>query len=79
MSQPGRPDQTFFDLLDAFSQPGCAVCGLLAAQADRLVQSVLYERWQDQPTHDAIRARRGSCPWPSTASTPATSPRAARW
>lgn len=61
MSQPGRPDQTLFDLLEAFPQPGCVVCGLLAAIGDRLVQSVLYERWSDQPTHDAIRARRGLC------------------
>ncbi len=61
MSQPGRPNQTYFDLLEAFPQPGCVVCGLLVPIGDRLVQSVLYERWSDQPTHDAIRARRGLC------------------
>lgn len=55
------PPQRYFDLVESFAEPGCAMCTLLLGQADRLLQSILYERWRDQPTHDAIRARHGLC------------------
>jgi hypothetical protein len=50
-----------FDLIEAFTQPGCAMCTLLLHLADRTVQLILYERSDDAPTHAALRARRGLC------------------
>ncbi|HOA24315.1 MAG TPA: DUF6062 family protein [Aggregatilineales bacterium] len=61
MKRRSAPSQRYFDLVEALAGPGCPMCAILLQQADKLLQSILYERWKDQPTHDAIRARQGLC------------------
>ena len=51
----------YHDLLAAFSEPGCAVCRLLAVSADKLVDSILYEGVNDPPTREKLNAARGYC------------------
>jgi hypothetical protein len=52
---------TYFDLIDLFPQPGCAVCNLLRRNADRSLDALLYEYVSDPDTHRAFRQRRGLC------------------
>jgi hypothetical protein len=52
---------SYFDLVETFPLPGCAICNLLVQLADRSLRNLLYERVIDEPTHQAIRARRGLC------------------
>ena len=51
----------YHDLLEAFSEPGCALCRLLAVSADKLVDSILYEGVNDPPTREKLNAARGYC------------------
>jgi hypothetical protein len=51
----------YHDLLEAFAEPGCAVCRLLAVSADKLVDSILYEGVNDVPTREQLNAARGYC------------------
>lgn len=52
---------SYFDLVETFPLPGCAMCNLLIALADRTLQNLLYERVIDDLTHRMLRARRGLC------------------
>jgi len=52
---------SYYDLLEAFANPGCAVCNLLLRNADRFLDGFLYERALDPGAHRAFRARRGLC------------------
>lgn len=52
----------YHDLLEAFAEPGCALCRLLAVSADKLVDSILYEGVNDPPTREKLNAARGYCP-----------------
>lgn len=52
---------TYFDLIETFSQPGCAVCSLLLRNVDRSLDALLYEYVNDPDTHRAFRTRRGLC------------------
>jgi len=52
---------TYFDLIDFFPQPGCAVCNLLRRNVDRSLDALLYEYVSDPDTHRAFRQRRGLC------------------
>ncbi len=52
---------TYFDLIDAFPEPGCAVCRLLQRNAARSLDSLLYEYVTDPDTQQAFRKRRGLC------------------
>jgi hypothetical protein len=51
----------FYDLLDQLAEPGCAVCTLVRRDADKLMDTLLYEQVVDPPTHDHLRASRGFC------------------
>lgn len=51
----------YFDLLEAFPQPGCAVCRLLERDVARYLDTLLYELTVDPPTQTAFRASRGLC------------------
>jgi hypothetical protein len=51
----------YFDLIEMFTEPGCAVCNLLHRDVDRLLDSLLYERVNDPDSHRAFRASRGLC------------------
>lgn len=52
---------SYYDLVEAFSQPGCAICALLLRDADRYLDGLLYEFALDPQVQDAFRARRGLC------------------
>jgi hypothetical protein len=51
----------YFDLLESFPQPGCAVCRLLERDVARYLDTLLYELTVDPPTQTAFRASRGLC------------------
>jgi hypothetical protein len=51
----------YYALIEAFGQPGCAICTLLLRSADRFLDSLLYEQVNESQTQRAIRARRGLC------------------
>ncbi len=52
---------TYFDLVDALSQPGCAICQLLRRDSERSLDALLYEYVNDPEVRAAFRARRGLC------------------
>ena len=51
----------YFDLLETFPEPGCAICRLLLRDAERLLDSLLYERVNEPNSHRLFRAARGLC------------------
>lgn len=51
----------YFDLLEAFPEPGCAVCRLLHRDVDRYLDTLLYEHTVDPITQNRFRASRGLC------------------
>ncbi len=51
----------YFDLIEIFTEPGCAVCNLVLRDVDRFLDLLLYERVNDPDSHRAFRASRGLC------------------
>lgn len=51
----------YFNLIEAFQKPGCAVCGLLLHDADQLLDSLLYENSTDPQVQNRFRDSRGLC------------------
>ena len=51
----------YYGLVEAFGQPGCAICNLLLQSADRFLDSLLYEQVNESQTQRAVRGRRGLC------------------
>ncbi len=51
----------YFDLVETFAKPGCAVCRLVLRDVDRFLTSVMYERVNKSDTHRAFRNARGLC------------------
>ena len=51
----------FYDLLDQLAEPGCAICALARRDADKLMDTILYEQVVDPPTQEHFRASRGLC------------------
>lgn len=51
----------YFDLLEAFAEPGCAICRLLERDVERFLDTLLYEHVVDPPTQIDFRASRGLC------------------
>ncbi len=52
---------SYYELVEMFKKPGCAVCNLLLRDADRFLDNLLYELALDTDIHRAFRARRGLC------------------
>jgi Family of unknown function (DUF6062) len=52
---------SYFDLVETFAEPGCALCNLLLRDADRFLDSLLYEHVTDPDIHRKFRASRGLC------------------
>jgi len=52
---------SFYDLRDAFFEPGCAACRLRDDAADRFVSSLLWESVNDPAKRDEIRRAHGFC------------------
>lgn len=51
----------YFDLLETFPQPGCAVCRLTQRDAERFLDTLLYEFTTDPIAQNSFRASRGLC------------------
>lgn len=51
----------YHDLRQAFAQPGCPVCRLVADSADRYLDAVLWEMVLDRQTRADINEARGYC------------------
>jgi hypothetical protein len=51
----------YYDLVETFTTPGCAVCHLVLRDVDRHLDSLLYEYVNDPDTHRAFRNARGLC------------------
>ena len=51
----------YFDLCEAFAQPGCAICRLLDRDVSRFLDTLLYEHPTDPITQQDLRASRGLC------------------
>jgi len=52
---------SYFDLIEVFEKPGCAVCNLLLRDADRYISSLLYEYSMDLQVQRTFREARGLC------------------
>ncbi len=52
---------TFYDLLEALAQPGCAICTLVARTRWRYLDSLAYENVNDPGVRARIRAALGFC------------------
>ncbi len=51
----------YFDLLDAFGEPGCAVCRLATRSAARFLDVLSYENVNDYEVREWLRQARGFC------------------
>lgn len=51
----------YYDLVETFPKPGCAICNLLLRDVDQYLDSLLYEYVNDPATHRAFRGARGLC------------------
>jgi hypothetical protein len=59
----GRLDAVphYRDICNAFKQPGCPLCRLLANEADRYLDAVLWELVNDPPSRSELNQARGYC------------------
>ncbi len=51
----------YYDLVEAFAQPGCAICRLLERDVSRFLETLLYEHPVDPISQNNFRASRGLC------------------
>ena len=51
----------YFDLIETFATPGCAVCNLVLRDVDQFLDLLLYEYVNERDTHRTFRASRGLC------------------
>jgi Family of unknown function (DUF6062) len=51
----------YFDLIETFPQPGCAICRLLERDVRHYLDIILYEHSVDPRTQTDFRASRGLC------------------
>jgi hypothetical protein len=54
-------DRDYADLIETLGKPGCAICQLLLRDAQRFIDTILYEYVMDHEIHNAFRAGRGLC------------------
>jgi Family of unknown function (DUF6062) len=54
-------DAIYFELLEALTAGGCALCRLTYKAADSYINALLYEGVVDVPIRDALRSARGLC------------------
>jgi len=54
---------TYFQLLDAFQQPGCPVCTLLEQGALKALDGLMYEQVNDPFTRERLVESHGFCNW----------------
>ncbi len=51
----------FYDLVETFPQPGCALCRMIEHDVERFLDSQMYEYVNTPDTHFAMRDSRGLC------------------
>jgi hypothetical protein len=52
---------SYYDLLESFQKPGCAICNLLTQDVERFLDSLLYEYVTEPDIQQAFRSGRGFC------------------
>lgn len=52
---------SYFNLIEAFGEPGCAACRLLLQDDAKYIDTMLYEYVNKHVTNDAFREGRGLC------------------
>jgi hypothetical protein len=52
---------SYYDLIEKFRQPGCAICRQLELDLERYLSSLLYEFTMEHETHNGFREGRGLC------------------
>ncbi len=60
---PSSKHIAYFQLLDAFKQPGCPVCTRLEHGAIRSLDALMYEQVNDPFTRERLVASHGFCNW----------------
>ncbi len=60
---PSSKFLTYFQLLDAFKEPGCPVCTRLEHGALRALDGLMYEQVNDPGTRDRLVESHGFCNW----------------
>jgi hypothetical protein len=61
MSSPAIKSAGYYDLRQALTEPGCALCRLLAKVADNYVDGVLWELVNDADIRRELNQARGYC------------------
>lgn len=61
MSKRYRTPFDYFELIETFPRPGCAMCNLLLRDAEQFVDTLLYEYANTPATRAAFRGARGVC------------------
>jgi hypothetical protein len=57
---PGK-SRTYFELVEAFRQPDCAVCRMVNAALTQHIDMFIYENINNEARREEIRAARGFC------------------
>jgi len=60
--RPPERHTTFFNLVDAMAEMGCALCRLVARAEHDALEALLYENVNDPGTREAMSASLGFCP-----------------
>jgi len=63
VANPSSKFITYFQLLDAFREPGCPVCTRLERGALRALDGLMYEQVNDPFTRDRLVESHGFCNW----------------
>ncbi len=56
-----RTPLRYFELIEAFPQPGCALCRLLLSGVEQFIDSLLYEYANSNEMHAVFNQSRGVC------------------
>jgi hypothetical protein len=51
----------YFDLIETFTQSGCAICNLLQHDVQKLIDNIIWEHTNDPFILDKMRSSRGLC------------------
>ena len=63
VANPSSKFITYFQLLDAFKEPGCPVCTRLEQGALKALDGLMYEQVNDPFTRDRLVESHGFCNW----------------
>jgi hypothetical protein len=55
-------DTTYYELLEALNQEGCALCRLSQRAVERYLKGMLYENVNDVTVQEKLKATQGFCP-----------------